>query len=141
MGANYGHTVGQALEAATGFRRWAHGEAVSLGIAAAARLAERLGIGSSAVTKRQLSLLAAVGLPVAGIQVEPTTVVEALSRDKKSRDGRLPFVFAPEIGSFRLLSDVPREAARSSEGSGLDRYLPPQESCVRDSGAPPGGRA
>jgi len=37
-------------------------------------------------------------------------VVEALSRDKKSRDGRLSFVFAPEIGSFRLLSDVPREA-------------------------------
>lgn len=107
---NYGHTVGHALEAATGFRRWAHGEAVSLGIAAAARLAERLGIGSSAVTKRQLSLLAAVGLPVAGVQVEPAAVVEALARDKKSRDGRLPFVFAPEIGSFRLLSDVPREA-------------------------------
>lgn len=107
---NYGHTVGHALEAATGFQRWAHGEAVSLGIAAEARLAERLGISSSAATKRQLSLLAAVGLPVAGIQVEPAAVVEALSRDKKSRDGRLSFVFAPEIGSFRLLSDVPREA-------------------------------
>jgi 3-dehydroquinate synthetase len=33
-----------------------------------------------------------------------------LSRDKKSRDGRISFVFAPDIGSFRLLSDVPREA-------------------------------
>jgi 3-dehydroquinate synthase len=107
---NYGHTVGHALEAATGFQVWTHGEAVSLGIAAEARLAERLGIGSSATTKRQLSLLSAVGLPVAGIQAEPAAVVEALSRDKKSRDGRIPFVFAPEIGSFRLLSDVPKEA-------------------------------
>jgi 3-dehydroquinate synthase len=107
---NYGHTIGHAIEAATGFRVWTHGEAVSLGIAAEARLAERLGIGSSAATKRQLSLLAAVGLPVAGIQVEPAAAVEALSRDKKSRDGRISFVFAPEIGSFRLLSDVPREA-------------------------------
>jgi 3-dehydroquinate synthase len=107
---NYGHTVGHALEAATAFQVWTHGEAVSLGIAAEARLAERLGIGSSATTKRQLSLLAAVGLPVAGIQAEPAAVVEALSRDKKSRDGRIPFVFAPEIGSFRLLSDVPKEA-------------------------------
>jgi 3-dehydroquinate synthase len=107
---NYGHTVGHALEAATGFQVWTHGEAVSLGIAAEARLAERLGIGSSAATKRQLSLLAAVGLPVAGIQVEPAAAVEALSRDKKSRDGRISFVFAPDIGSFRLLSDVPREA-------------------------------
>jgi 3-dehydroquinate synthase len=107
---NYGHTIGHAIEAATGFRVWTHGEAVSLGIAAEARLAERLGIGSSAATKRQMSLLAAVGLPVAGIQVEPAAAVEALSRDKKSRDGRISFVFAPEIGSFRLLSDVPREA-------------------------------
>jgi 3-dehydroquinate synthase len=107
---NYGHTVGHALEAATGFQVWTHGEAVSLGIAAEARLAERLGIGSSAATKRQLSLLSAVGLPVSGIQVEPAAAIEALSRDKKSRDGRRTFVFAPEIGSFRLLSDVPREA-------------------------------
>jgi 3-dehydroquinate synthase len=107
---NYGHTVGHAIEAATGFRVWTHGEAVSLGIAAEARLAERLGIGSSAATKRQVSLLAAVGLPVTGIQVEPMAAVEALSRDKKSRDGRITFVFAPEIGSFRLVSDVPRDA-------------------------------
>jgi 3-dehydroquinate synthase len=107
---NYGHTVGHALEAATGFQVWTHGEAVSLGITAEARLAERLGIGSSATTKRQLSLLAAVGLPVAGIHAEPAAVVEALSRDKKSRDGRIPFVLAPEIGSFRVVSDVPRDS-------------------------------
>lgn len=107
---NYGHTVGHALEAATGFRRWAHGEAVSLGIAAEARLAERLGIGSPATTERQLRLLSAVGLPVKGLQVDPAIVVEALSRDKKSRDGRVSFVFAPEIGSFRIVPEVPPDA-------------------------------
>jgi 3-dehydroquinate synthase len=106
---NYGHTIGHALEAATGFRRWAHGEAVSLGIAAEARLAERLGIGSPATTERQLRLLRAVGLPVNGLQVDPTTVIEAMSRDKKSRDGRVPFVLAPEIGSFRIVPDVPTD--------------------------------
>ena len=106
---NYGHTVGHALEAATGFRRWAHGEAVSLGIAAEARLAERLGIGSPATTERQLRLLSAVGLPVNGLQVDPATVVEAMSRDKKSRDGRVPFVLAPEIGSFRIVPEVPSD--------------------------------
>lgn len=103
---NYGHTVGHALEAATGFRRWAHGEAVSLGIAAEARLAERLGIGSAATTARQVRLLAAVGLPVNGLQVDPASVIEAMSRDKKSRDGRVPFVLAPEIGSFRIVPEV-----------------------------------
>jgi 3-dehydroquinate synthase len=104
---NYGHTIGHALEAATDFGRWAHGEAVSLGIAAEARLAERLGIGSEATTARQLRLLEAVGLPVKGLQVDPAAVLDALSRDKKSRDGRVSFVFAPEIGSFRIVPEVP----------------------------------
>lgn len=105
---NYGHTIGHALEAATGFRRWAHGEAVSLGIAAESRLAQRLGIASVQTAERQLHLLNAVGLPVKGHEVEPATVMEALTRDKKSRDGQVSFVFAPEIGSFRIVPDVPR---------------------------------
>ena len=58
---NYGHTIGHALEAVTGFRRWAHGEAVSLGIAAESRLAEHLGIASAETAERQLQLLSAVG--------------------------------------------------------------------------------
>jgi 3-dehydroquinate synthetase len=37
-------------------------------------------------------------------------VLEALGRDKKSRNGRVPFVLAPEIGRFKVVSDVPREA-------------------------------
>jgi 3-dehydroquinate synthase len=107
---NYGHTIGHALEAATGFGRWAHGEAVSLGIVAEARLAERLGIAKPETTERQVALLRAVGLPVSGLGTEPAAVVDALSRDKKGRDGRVPFVFAPDIGTFRLVFDVPPRA-------------------------------
>jgi 3-dehydroquinate synthase len=107
---NYGHTVGHALEAATGFGRWVHGEAVSLGITAEARLAERLGISGAATTERQVKLLGAAGLPVAGLRVDPTAVLDALTRDKKSRDGRLSFVFAPEIGSYRIVSGVAPDA-------------------------------
>jgi 3-dehydroquinate synthase len=104
---NYGHTIGHALEAVTSFGRWAHGEAVSLGMVAEARIAERLGIAKYHTTERQVQLLRAVGLPVSGLEVAPADVLEALRRDKKSRDGRVPFVFAPEIGSFRLVFDVP----------------------------------
>jgi 3-dehydroquinate synthase len=106
---NYGHTIGHALEAATGFRRWTHGEAVSLGIVAEAMLAERLGLSRPATTERQARLLGAVGLPVNGLDVDPAAVVEALSRDKKRRDGRVSFVLAPEIGSFRIVPDVPTQ--------------------------------
>ena len=104
---NYGHTIGHALEAATKFSRWAHGEAVALGIAAESRLAERLGLAAPSARDRQVRLLQAVGLPVAGLGAEPAAVVEALSRDKKARDGRIPFVLSPEIGRFQLVFDVP----------------------------------
>ncbi|HKZ07013.1 MAG TPA: 3-dehydroquinate synthase [Methylomirabilota bacterium] len=106
---NYGHTIGHAMEAVTGFGRWTHGEAVSLGIVAEARLAERLGLASGATTRRQVELLQAVGLPVKGSGAAPAAVLEALGRDKKSRSGRVPFVLAPEIGRFKLVFDVPRE--------------------------------
>jgi len=80
---------------------------VSLGIAAEAGLAERLGLAKPGVRARQVRLLEAVGLPVRGAGEAPDRVVEALSRDKKARDGRVPFVLAPEIGAFRLVFDVP----------------------------------
>ena len=106
---NYGHTIGHAVEAVTGYARWTHGEAVSLGIAAEARLAERLGVGSRGTADRQIELLRAVGLPVRDSGAAPSAVLEALGRDKKSREGRVPFVLAPEIGRFTVVFDVPRE--------------------------------
>ena len=111
---NYGHTIGHALEAATSYGRWAHGEAVSLGIVAEARVAEALGIAKPETTERQVELLREVGLPVTGLDAAPAAVIEALRRDKKARDGRVPFVFAPEIGAFRLVFDVPREVLRAA---------------------------
>src|SRR5213594_4458347 len=110
---NYGHTIGHALEAATGYARLTHGEAVSLGIVAEARLARRLGIAGAETVARQERMLDALGLPVrdASIDVEP--VVAAISRDKKAKDGRVPFVLAPRIGAFRLVYDVPAADVRA----------------------------
>src|SRR5262249_37763412 len=106
---NYGHTVGHALEAATSFAHFTHGEAVSLGIAAEARVAEELRLARPETTKRQVELLRAMGLPVSGLGTTPAALVAALGRDKKARDGRVPFVLSPAIGEFKLVFDVPRE--------------------------------
>jgi 3-dehydroquinate synthase len=111
---NYGHTVGHALEAVTGYARWTHGEAVALGIAAVSRLAERLGVAGPGVRHRQLGLLEAVGLPIRGADVPARAVLDAIGRDKKARDGRLPFVLAPSIGTFRLVFDVPAAAVQDA---------------------------
>jgi 3-dehydroquinate synthase len=103
---NYGHTIGHALEAVGGFGRWTHGEAVSLGIVAEARLAERRGFASAATTERQERLLERLGLPVRLSGVNADAVVAAIRHDKKSRDGQVPFVLAPAIGTFRIVHDV-----------------------------------
>ena len=103
---NYGHTIGHALEAATRFETWTHGEAVSLGIVAEARLAERLGVADRATARRQEALLHAVGLPIRGARVDTDAVLAAITHDKKARDGRVPFVLAPSIGTFRVVYDV-----------------------------------
>jgi 3-dehydroquinate synthase len=107
---NYGHTVGHALEALTWYSRWTHGEAVSLGIAVAAALAQRLGIAAPEARERQLRLLNRLGLPTTFKEPEPMAILEAISRDKKARDGRVPFILAPRIGEARLLFDIPAEA-------------------------------
>lgn len=104
---NYGHTVGHALEAATSFSKWLHGEAVSLGIAAAVLIARRLGMADAETMTRQVSLLKALGLPVTFSGPAPDVIVQAIARDKKARDGKVPFVLAPRIGEFRLVFDIP----------------------------------
>lgn len=106
---NYGHTVGHALEAATRYSRWLHGEAVSLGIVAAAKIAERLGLADAETGERQIRLLRRLGLPVGFSGPAPEAIVRAIGGDKKARDGRVPFVLAPRIGEFRLVFDVPPE--------------------------------
>jgi 3-dehydroquinate synthase len=111
---NYGHTIGHALETTTGYERWTHGEAVSLGIAAEAHLAHRLGLADEATITRQERLLAGLGLPVRAGQVDVEAVLTAITHDKKARDGRVPFVLAPRLGEFRVVYDIPPAEIRAA---------------------------
>jgi 3-dehydroquinate synthase len=111
---NYGHTIGHALEAVTGFTRWTHGEAVALGIVAEAHLARRLGLADAATVAQQEGLLGRLGLPVRASELDPDAVLTAITHDKKARDGRVPFVLAPRLGAFRVVCDVPPAEVRAS---------------------------
>ena len=116
MVLNYGHTIGHALEAVINYGRWTHGEAVAVGIVAEARLALRLGIAPVDVVERQERLLAALGLPTRVGTIDADAVLAAIGRDKKARDGRIPFVLAPAIGQFRLVYDVTADQVRAALG-------------------------
>jgi 3-dehydroquinate synthase len=98
---NYGHTVGHALEALGGYRRWLHGEAVAVGMEVAAALAVRRGLLAPAAAERQSRLLRALGLPparraLAGVSARK--LWRAMQLDKKRAAGATRFVLTEEVG-------------------------------------------
>ena len=90
---NLGHTIGHAIEAATGYRRYRHGEAVGIGLLAALRLS-----GREALRTEVAELLSARGLPLAFDSASVDDVLALVARDKKRRDGRVPFVLVSAPG-------------------------------------------
>ena len=106
---NLGHSFGHALEAAFGFGTLLHGEAVGLGLLAAAALAEQLGVCGPELRKRLERLLPALGLPVR-ITLPPLGGLRAAMKvDKKVSGARLRFVLPQRIGAVCLRDDVPPE--------------------------------
>lgn len=96
---NFGHTVGHAVEAATGYRRLLHGEAVAIGMVSAARVSERLGICDAGTAGRIENLLERAGLPTRlpdGVTVD--ALARAMQSDKKSSGGRIRYVCVASIG-------------------------------------------
>jgi shikimate kinase/3-dehydroquinate synthase len=107
---NLGHTVGHAIETATAYRRYRHGEAVGLGLLAALRLS-----GQPELRAEVAALLAARGLPTSiDSTVDPAAVVEAVAMDKKRRAGRIGFVLVEAPGDVRTGRPVPEGELRSA---------------------------
>ena len=97
---NFGHTIGHAIEAVFGYGKYLHGEAISIGQAAAARLSvERAGLPPEDA-QRIRSLLAAAGLPttIKLSALEGNKLFQAMRLDKKVRGGEIRFVLARRIG-------------------------------------------
>jgi shikimate kinase/3-dehydroquinate synthase len=90
---NLGHTVGHAIETATGYARYRHGEAVALGLLAALRLS-----GQDALREVVGELIAHAGLPTRLVGAEPEAVVAATARDKKRTGESVPFVLVEAPG-------------------------------------------
>ncbi len=95
---NLGHTVGHALEAATGYRRFLHGEAVAWGMRAVAELAARRGLLSPPSRARLESAVAALGPLPPVDDLGPEVVLEHLARDKKTDDGGIAWVLPTDDG-------------------------------------------
>ncbi len=138
---NFGHTFGHAFEmistkprpsvASTGTIDGAgatdgrgfmdplfHGEAVSVGMVCAARLAERLGRVDASFADRLRALLQTFGLPVEPPKLDHQHILDTMMHDKKVQDGRLRFVLPSRLGYVELVEDVaPAHIQATLEGN------------------------
>jgi len=109
---NYGHTVGHAVEMLTDYRRFLHGEAVAIGMVAAARVSHALGECDAASVERIRTLLTRAGLPVElPPDLDRPALALAMRGDKKSRAGRIRFVALQAIGRVKLVELTGEEIA------------------------------
>jgi 3-dehydroquinate synthase len=110
---NYGHTLGHAIEQVTGYERWLHGEAVSIGMAFAARLGHRIGVTPAGLIKRQDTLLERMGLPTRADGLPLDRLFDAMTRDKKARAGKIRWVIPTALGQSALIA-FPAEEVRAA---------------------------
>ena len=96
---NFGHTVGHALEAATRYQRFLHGEAVAIGMAKAAAISYQQGFCDAITLSRIIKLIKMAGLATEiPKEVPPQSLIDGMELDKKSADGKIKFVMCTAIG-------------------------------------------
>lgn len=100
---NFGHTLGHAVESATAYKHFLHGEAVAVGMAFAARLSCRLGLCRETIHERICRLLQKAGLPIeVPSMLTKEDVLRGLQTDKKVANGKVKFVCLEAIGKARF---------------------------------------
>lgn len=107
---NLGHTFGHAIEAATHYTQWLHGEAVGAGLLMAAAMSHECGMVEAAQVDRLRRLLERVGLPVRIDGVTPDVALEHMQIDKKALGGRMRLVLLRRIGESFVTAEYPEQA-------------------------------
>jgi 3-dehydroquinate synthase len=105
---NFGHTFGHAIEAATGYGAWLHGEAVAAGMVLAARLSVRVSGLAAGECDRLRALLERAGLPTQAPPLGAERYLELMARDKKVEGGTLRLVLLQALGRAVIRGDIPR---------------------------------
>jgi 3-dehydroquinate synthase len=112
---NLGHTFGHAIENAAGYGQYLHGEAVAIGLCAAARLSQKLGYITAAEIARVEQVVAAHALPRRlRHRLAFTDLRAAMGRDKKVRAGGMRFVLLRRLGQAVTQTDIPPDLVEAS---------------------------
>ena len=104
---NYGHTIGHAIESSTGYTKYLHGEAVSIGMMAAAKIGQFVGVLREEEVIRQENVLKAYGLPVRAQGLDAKEIIKATTSDKKTSDGIVNWVLLEGLGNAVTNNKIP----------------------------------
>lgn len=107
---NFGHTFGHAIEAATGYGTFLHGEAVAIGMAMAADLSRRMDLLRESEQAAIYKLIRRAGLPTAAPSLPVADYFRFMRNDKKGQDGQVRFVLLTAIGQSIITGDIPEAA-------------------------------
>ncbi len=118
---NLGHTFGHAVESATGYKQWLHGEAIGAGILMAAAMSRECGLMAAEDVVRAEKLIARTGLPTHIEGVSPETAHEYMRIDKKVQSGRIRLILLRKIGEAFITADYPEAALERT----LQEYFGP----------------
>lgn len=116
---NFGHTIGHAIEAETGYTRFLHGEAVALGMRGAIQLAHAMGLLSAADTGEMLALIDLYGPLPPAHGISPASLFTRLKRDKKTMQGEIHFVLPIRIGATEVVTGLSSTALLAAIGRAL----------------------
>ena len=111
---NFGHTFGHAIEAATGYGPWLHGEAIAAGMVMAAELSALMSDLNKTEVRRVRELIRRAGLPVRGPALAPERLLELMALDKKAAKGKTRFVVLEAMGRAALRADIDEHAVRQA---------------------------
>jgi 3-dehydroquinate synthase len=112
---NFGHTIGHGIEAAAGYGRLLHGEAISLGMVAAIRLSQQFCSLSEVDAQRLFAALELLSLPTRLDKgIDRATILQILRSDKKFVDGQIRFVLLESLGSALVSSEITFDAIEAA---------------------------
>ena len=106
---NFGHTIGHAIEVTEGYGKFAHGEAVIVGMCGAIKLSANLGILNSNEAKGIINNLEKIPIAPSLKKLDEEKMLEAMYHDKKVKNGKIRFVLLNKIGETEIKDDVPDE--------------------------------
>jgi 3-dehydroquinate synthase len=118
---NLGHTIGHAIELASGFRL-RHGEAVAIGMVVEARLAEEMGLAEAGLSETIAGLLADVGLPTEiPTDLKTDKILRAMELDKKRAGSKVRFALPVRVGEVKVGVEVDDERRKHALDFGFAR--------------------